>query len=223
MTESKEGARRTSRKKAPLYPEPPSTASQVDSRAFLARLLGKSPSEVLSRITTGDPLDLQQVCVLRLRDQALLIDPDRLLEKAMAHVAFAASRTEEVDAVPEWLLGQVDVAIGSILTEDREQELQAPGCPPPNRMHYRFIHLAFATEPGLVRSAAVQFNRLPISARRGFFRLLVDGLPVDECVRELGTTREELRLGTLEALRALGHLKPGEVVGSRSRKRRKLP
>lgn len=209
------------RKARELIPEPPPPISQVDPIAFLTRLLGKTPSEILSRISSGDPLGLQAICMLRLRDQALLIDPDRLFERALAWVAVSASRAQADELIPEWLLSQVDFAIARILGEDREQELQAAGSPPEDDKQYRFIHQAFATERGLVRSAAVNFNRLHLAARRGFFRLLVDGIPVDECVHELGTTREALRADILDALRALGHLQPGEVIGSRQPKKRK--
>ncbi len=204
-----------------LIPEPPPPVSQVDPIAFLTRLLGKTPSEILSRISSGDPLGLQGICMLRLRDQALLIDSDRLVERALAWVAVSASRAQADELIPEWLLKQVDFAIARILAEDQEQELLAPGSPPEDDKHYRFIHQAFGTERGLVRSTAVNFNRLPHLARRGFFRLLVDGIPVDDCVRELETTREALRADILDALRALGHLRPGEVIGSRQTKKRK--
>ncbi len=157
---------------------------------------------------------------MRLRDQALLIDFDRLVERTLAGVAIAAAHASADDFIPEWLLRQVDLVTQRILAEDGEEERLAPGAPPDDLKYYRFVHEAYATEIGLVRTATVNFNVLPVAARRAFFRLLVDGLPVDDCVRQLGTTRERLREDTLEALRALGHLKPGETVGSRKRKKR---
>jgi hypothetical protein len=183
-------------------------------------MAGRPPSEILARISGGDPLGLQGICSLRLRDQALLIDFDRLLERSLAAVAIAASRSTADEFVPEWLLKQVDHAIHGILAEDAEEERMAPGAPPSDPKYYRFVHLAYATEMGLVRTATVNFNALPSDARQAFFRLLVDGLPVDDCVRELGTSRGKLREDTLSALRALGHIKPGEVIGSSKRKRK---
>ena len=211
---------RSRRSKTELLPEPPPPVSQVDPQAFLARLAGKPPSEILARISGGDPLGLQGICSLRLRDQSLLIDFDRLFERSLAAVAIAASHATADEFIPEWLLKQVDLVIHRILNEDAEEERSSPGIPPRDPRYYRFVHLAYAVETGLVRTATVNFNGLPIDARRAFFHLLVDGFSVDVCVRELETTREKLRQDTLDALRALGHIKPGEVIGSSKRKRR---
>ena len=210
---------RPKRSKDEILPEPP-PVSQVDPQSFLGRLAGKPPSEILAKISAGDPLGLQGICSLRLRDQALLIDFDRLLERSLAAVAIAASRSSADEFIPEWLLGQVDLVIRGILAEDAEEERLAPGSPPRDPKYYRFVYLAYAVEVGLVRTATVNFNALPIDARQAFFLLLVDGRPVDDCVRELGTTRGKLREDTLDGLRALGHIKPGEVIGSSKRKRR---
>ncbi len=192
-----------------LHPvEPPSVAPP---RYELLR--GRDPESILSRISQGDPLRLCDLIGKHLRGRSLMIDPDRVHEKALAVIALAAARSAEPRFGPEWILEALDLAIERILREDREEERVAAGCPPENPAHYAFIHLAFATEPGMTRTAAVAFNNLPQLARRGFYALLVEGKSVEDCLAEGLGPREVLRMNILQSLKALGHIRPGERVG----------
>jgi hypothetical protein len=211
-----------SRVRRAVLPIPPPPAADIfDVRVFLGPHSGRAPEEIHAKLQTGDPLGIHGLGMSMLREEAYLIDPDRLRERALACIAHSASRATREDLGPEWLQGCVALAIRRILTEDQEDERASAGAPPADDTFYRFIHLAFATERGLVRSAAVRFNTLPKRARYAFFRMLVDGIPVDDCIREHGGTHEEVRQDVLSGLRALGHILEGEVVGSSSRRKKK--
>ena len=69
---------------APL-PVPPEPAAETKS--LLARLAGKNASEVLSRISDGDPLRLYPSCAYRTRERYFVVDPDRVFERALSLVA----------------------------------------------------------------------------------------------------------------------------------------
>ncbi len=176
-------------------------------------LQGADPESILARISQGDPLRLCALVGKRLRERSLMIDPDRVHEKSLAVMALAAARATEPQLDLEWVLKALDLAIERVLREDREEERVAAGCPPENPAHYAFIHLAFATEPGMTRSAAVAFNDLPPLARRAFYALLVEGKSVEECLEEGLGPREFLRMNILQSLKALGHIRSGERVG----------
>jgi hypothetical protein len=193
-------------------------------RTFLEPHVGKSPEEILARLQGADPLGIHGLGMSLLRSEAYLIDPDRLYERALARIAFTASMASRDELGPEWLQEVVSTAIERILDEDREGERTSAGAPPEDDTHYRFIRYAFATERGLVRSAAVRFNSLPKHARYAFFRMLVDAIPLAECLREYEGSPEQLRQDVLSGLRALGHIREGEVIGAsrrRSVRRRK--
>lgn len=205
-----------------VLPRPPPEEPRIrDVREFLGPHVGKSPEEIHPRLRAGDPLGVHQLGMSRLREQAFLIDPDRLYERSLAVIAYAASKASWEHLGPDWLQRCVEVAMARILTDDQTEERLAPGSPPEDESFYRFIHLAFGIERGLVRRAAVRFNALPHRTRYAFFRLLVDGIPVDDCVREHGGTRDEVREDILNGFRALGHLGENETIGSHRRKKKK--
>ncbi len=217
MEEESTGAVRGRRKSSPsggssrVELQPVTPLSIAPPRYEL--LHGGDPEAILARIAQGDPLRLCDLVGRRIRELSLLIDSDRLHEKALAVIALAAARETEPRFGPDWVLKAVDLAIQRILREDREEERVSAGSPPEKPSHYAFIHLAFGTEPGMTRSAAIAFNDLAPIARRGFFALLVEGKSVEECLDEGLGPRDFLRMNILQSLKALGHIKSGEIVG----------
>lgn len=213
--ESKRLSREEREIQAHLVPEPSPAAPPR-----LGLLAGSSPEAILAKITQGDPLRLHEMCGRRVRELSLLLDPDRLHEHSLSWIAVAATRAASGEIDSGWLTRMVDCTIERCLREDREQQHVAPGSPPADLKHYSFIHEAFGTESGLVRSAAVAFNALEQRARRGFFALLVEGKSVEECLEEGLGPREMLRDNVLQALCALGHLNQEELEYMRRRSRR---
>jgi hypothetical protein len=67
----------------------------VDASALLRRLAGKAAEDVLSKISNGDPLRLHALCASRIRETFFLLDPDRVLEKALSVVALGVQQEPE--------------------------------------------------------------------------------------------------------------------------------
>lgn len=175
----------------------------ADLETLIRRLAGKPASDVLSRISNGDPLKLYALCARRIRETYFVIDPDRVFERALAVVAVGMEIEQEACTRPEWLAGMVDRAIRLVLDRDRDEESR--GIPPENpEEHFRLFVEAFYIEPPLARLSAVRLNGLDERIRKGFQKLLIEGLPLEE-VLEMGLgPPERLQLDILIALQAIG-------------------
>jgi hypothetical protein len=186
---------------------------------------GNDATAILARISNGDPLRLYELGAVRVRERFLFIDLERLHEVGLAFVARAAAVDGESRVNEAWLRDRIDRAIDSILWEDREEQrsLAAPNDPDDRR--YRTLAITLGITHSAARSALVAFNALSDRARRGFFRLLIENVPVPETLAEgHWNTPDELRHDVWDGLRALGHLKEGEVLGAhQGRGKRKQP
>ncbi len=208
-----------------LIPAPPAD-HEISRRTALrtapARLFASSdPAAILARIANGDPLRLFELGARRVRERFLFIDLERLYELSLAFVARTAAVERRNDADEAWLTSLVERAIDSILTEDSEEQRAQAAPNDPEDPRYKIFAVTLGVDPALTRSAVVNFNGLAERARKGFFRLLIENREVQETLAE-GHWREphDLRLDIWDGLRALGHLREGEVVGQYKRSRR---
>jgi hypothetical protein len=194
-----------------LQPQPPPAVPQqlkveLPSRPILERLLGMDPSDILPKITEGDPLGVHTLCMRRLRERALILDPTRALERALIEIAFDASMSGPEDVHSDFLQRAVDRALSWLLTFDAEAERESGGKPPRDTTPYHFVYDAFGATKDDARRATVAFHALPLRTRRAFFVLLVDAYPVEECLA-LGLWKEkELQMDIWVCMQALGHV-----------------
>ena len=206
----------------PVGPVSKESAGPQEEPTFLDRLVGREPEEILPRISGADPLRLQVICMRRLREQALIIDPHRALEKCLIEVAIELSLcTAKEELSVHWIQNTVDRALARLVQFDMEEERRRPGHEPMDVGPYRFVHDAFATPLAACRTATVEFHALPLRARLGFFYLLIDNMPVEE-VLDLGhwPDPEDLRLDIWEVMRTLAHVSRDEVETFKNRVRR---
>lgn len=171
---------------------------------LLGLVAERPPEDALARIATGDPLQMFRRCAARIREQALLIDPDRLARRAVVQVAYASPDYRGDPPLTEWLGRLVDRSIERILAEDIEIGRTDGRSPDDER--YGFAAKLLCLDPALARSACVQFNALRHRSRRSFFALVLEGRSVADAIEHgLGPT-EALREACLEAFRALTYL-----------------
>src|SRR5947208_4798755 len=105
--------------------EPPSGGEDGFAAAdFPARelLRGASANEVLSKLHRGDPLELMARCGERVRNQALLLQVDRLYLRTIARMAFAAHDYRGVPPLDAWIADVMRLAQRELLSEDCEAE-----------------------------------------------------------------------------------------------------
>lgn len=188
--------------------EAPEPARPARWRALLA---GNSPREILARIVPEDPLGVRTIVAVRLRQQALLLDADRVHLRSLALCARWAPRYQGQPEFRTWLERLVDQAASELLRE--EQEDFAHECVAPTSA------LATLAQPLGLDARVMQlccrsFNRLPTEERRAFFELVLRGRSLDELARESGTPAVEI---ARRARRALDLFTP-PVVGPAARK-----
>ena len=184
----------------PALETPSQTVAPSGGRALLQ---GRSPKEILSRIVAGDPLRMRPRVAQHLEQQALLLDTDRVVLRALAIAARAAPRYHGQPALEEWLGARVDEAVRELLGEgDGEPRPSAPATP---QRPGAFESLAppLGLDPRAMACACARFHRLPLADRRAFFDLVLHARPLDVLSRASGESATEFARRARRALEAL--------------------
>lgn len=144
-------------------------------------LQGESAREILGRITPGDPLGIAARVREGIAARAVLIDSRRVTPRALAHIARQAASYRGDPELTRWLAQQIDRALASCQSEDREDERAGQ---PAIATHYGFVTEAWGLEPVNARAACIVFNGLPLVVRRAWWALGVEGKSVHRYVAE---------------------------------------
>ena len=153
-----------------MQEEKPRPADQGASGTALPSSFGTSPASLLS---TPDGAELQAACVRALRDRALLVDAERLAERAAARLLHARSLAgggARLDST-----AAIEAALRDLDFADREAERR--GDFPLNALEgdHAFLIHAFGIPPLLARAAALEFNGLDEPFRKAFFAFVLEG------------------------------------------------
>src|SRR5262245_50277031 len=102
--------------------------ASVDERrpGWPSFLRGAGSEEVLARLTQGDPLRLREGTAKRLREVWILLDPDRVYNRALGVCADAAPCEDPPADLGEWTRMKIDLAIEQLVRADREDENSSP-------------------------------------------------------------------------------------------------
>ncbi|MBK7876749.1 MAG: hypothetical protein IPJ77_13560 [Planctomycetes bacterium] len=174
-------------------------------------LAGSSPREILARIVPEDPLGVRTIVATRLRQEALLLDADRVHLRALALCARWAPRYQGQPEIRTWLARLVDQSITELVRE--EQEELAPVEEPGDAGVFHVLALPLGLEPRAVQLGCRAFNRLPVEERRAFFELVLRARTLDEVVRECGRPAVDVARSARRALEVFAH----PAAGSRPR------
>lgn len=167
-----------------------------------ALLSGSSPREILARIVPEDPLGMRSIVAARLRQQAYLLDADRVHLRSLALCARWASRYQGQPAFSTWLERLVDQAATELLREEQE-DFAAENSVPSSA----FAALAdpLGLEPRAMQVCCRAFNRLPLEDRRAFFELVLRVRSLDELAREFDASAVEIARRARRALDTFRH------------------
>ena len=102
-------------------------------------LRGTRPSEVLQRLSRGDPLNMAGRTMQRIKDRAILMDSARLCLRAMAYVAHGAPYYEGEPPLAPWIDEHIDTAIQDFLEEDAYEEATKQPLEQPRDHRYAFL------------------------------------------------------------------------------------
>lgn len=143
-------------------PPPQLAGADLDEVRWRLLLCGSTPREVLARIVRDDPLRLRRRIGRRLVERSLLLDADRVLLRALAHVAHAAARYQGRPELAAWLLVHIDRAIDAcVRAEASAAGLHAQLAPP------------LQLDPSALALACRAFNQLDDEVRAAFFHTVL--------------------------------------------------
>jgi hypothetical protein len=209
-----------------LVPRPAPTQEEVaraelaqtraDREALLRRMEGRPAAETLARLANGDPLRLYECCAHRIRETFFFLDPDRVFERVLPLAAVGLEVDAEASRRPEWLVGLADRAIQAVLDHDREQERAGIPLDAPEEF-FPLFSAAFYIDAPLARLSSVRLNGLEERVRKGFYYLLVEGRPLEECYGLGLGPPDVLQRDMLGALEAIALIDEG---GLRKKKRK---
>lgn len=166
-------------------------------------LSGASTRDVLVKIVEGDPLEIGELALERLRERALMLDTYRVTLRAMARTARAAMSYRGTPDLTTWLRSRIDESIDDAILEDREEERLALPAAEGGDARYAFLSEALGVEPGLARRMCVIFNDLPDEQRRAFCSIVMEGKSLNRHVAEGNGPPSKVRELLVEVLRKL--------------------
>lgn len=142
--------------------QPEAAGEDLEEVRWRLLLCGSTPREVLARIVRDDPLHLRRRIGRRLVERSLLLDADRVLLRALAHVAHASARYQGRPELAAWLLLHIDRAIDACVREPA----------PASGVH---VQLAppLQLDPSALALACRAFNQLDDEVRAAFFRTVL--------------------------------------------------
>jgi hypothetical protein len=179
-------------------------ASGEARRAWPSFLRGEDVHEVYAHLCNGDPLRVRERSARRLRETWYLLEPDRVCDRALPVIAFAARSSEPPEDLEAWTFAQIDRTIAQLVRADAEAERTRPGILTDEERRFPLLTQSMYLHPDLVRTASVAFNALPPLPRRAFYELLIEGMDVHECVERGPWNHDELYIAIHESLAAVG-------------------
>ena len=141
---------------------PEAGGEDLDEVRWRLLLCGSTPREVLARIVRDDPLRLRKRIGRRLVERSLLLDADRVLLRALAHVAHASARYQGRPELAAWLVLHVDRAIDECVREPEPAAGVHAQLAPPLQL-----------DPSALVLACRAFNQLDDEVRAAFFRTVL--------------------------------------------------
>lgn len=177
--------------------------------AWRRLLSGGSPREALARIIQGDPLGLRGTIASYLREEAYLLDADRVNLRSLARCARYATRYTGRPTLQRWLRSIVRGAVDDLLREEAQASRSArEGLAEEGAIDRAYLELAapLGLDPGAMLAACAAFNLLPAEDRRAFFGLLIQARTLEELARDARVPATEIacraRRGLLTILSA---------------------
>jgi hypothetical protein len=162
-----------------------------DSEDPLARFRGLTIHETLRALLESDPLSLAARTERELGARALFLDPQRVMHRLAARIAFEVELRDGAAFEP-WLDGLTKQSLGELLEEQRIEEAQGvPNAQSDDCDYYRDLASATQIDVELVRLVCITLNELDEPHRRAFRALAVERKSLEACVRDgLGTTEQ---------------------------------
>lgn len=144
-----------------------------------------------------------RLCTTKIRDEALIIDQERLENQFLARIALGVQLLNGEPFTLDWLELRLDEAIGDLLRKDRERlDRGVPDAFVCNDAG-AFLVEGIGIGADEAHSRVVAYNALPPRVRRAFFAVCIDLVEFDDLVGTEWRTEKRLRDDLLAALEAI--------------------
>lgn len=179
-------------------------------------MLEGGPEEVLARLLEGDPLGLAQRTSRCIAGRALLLQPQRLFDRAIACLAREGRLYRGDPPMEEWISARIDRCADGLLLADWQQvRMGIPG-----RVgwpgDYAQIAERVGTSAALARAMCVAFNTLEFSTRDAFSQVFLQGKGLERYAAgaHVGLDVAKDRLAKALAALSLAHGDGGGAMGA---------
>ena len=159
-------------------------------------------------------MELRGRCVARLRDQAVLLPPERHFLRAAARIAYESPAYHGSPSLDVWLGRIIGMATRELLDEERQWARDGLANDGPGSEFYASFAGVLGMEPVLLRRGCVRFHALAYEVRHAFYDLVIEGKTFDTIDRERGESRGTIEARLERAVRALG-VEPGQFPNTK--------
>ena len=171
----------------------------------------RSPEEALVRLVEHDSLHLHAATAARLRASRVLLDSERVFERACSRIAVAAAGMNG-DMPPEeslvaWFHERIDEAVEDVLLKDSIALRDGLTCAE-DISHYEFFVKTCMVVPENSLFVSVQFNGLPLECRETFFTLFIEHRSIAEALDAGLGPKDRLRLNAQRGVDAAAGINP---------------
>ncbi len=161
---------------------------------------------LLHRALGGDPLGLEKLVTRLLREEALILDHEFLVERTRMHLAHHISVRGLKELGDALIQTSIEEAARHVLEEDREALRAQLPIDFSEDERFTFITKGLGVATGRARRASVDYNALPARTRRAFQHVVLDREELQDLIGEEWETESALREAVCSALGAiLGH------------------
>lgn len=197
---------------------PPGPSPESAPGYELPEILRESdPRVILNRLVDEDPFEISARCARRMREEAVLLPPERLILNTMARIAIGAGSYSGKETLEEWVEVAIEISIDALLEEQRDEE--RTGVPVKDSPDAAF-YVEFAAIVGVDvpdgRLACALFNGMSDDHREAFHAVIIQGLSPEAWAEENGMRPQQVH----DLLREVG-LKVNAAVTKRRKARRR--
>jgi hypothetical protein len=173
----------------------------------------------MQRLLEQDPFELRSRCVRCARENAVILNPKRIVVEAAALISVRARQYTGEEPIGDWVERIVEECVEELVAEQSEEERRGlPVADSPDAEFY--VDLAQVLEVPIydVRMACVTLNGMSDAHRETFHAVIVQGRSLVEWGRETGVPIQHL----WQLLREVGTEVTGRLAKrSRARRRRR--
>ena len=180
-------------------------------------LRDSDPRVILNRLIDEDPFELSSRCARRVREEAVLLNTERLILNTMARIAIGAGSYSGAEPIGEWVEIAIEISIDDMLDEQRDEERRGlPVIDSPDASFYAQFGAIVGVDTPDSRLACAILNGMSDDHREAFHAVIIQGLTPEAWAEENEMQPQQVH----DLLREVG-LKVNAAMTKRRKARRR--